>query len=237
MTVSNARKIREEKQLSRLKVHQRSGINYLALTAIEQGKDISLMNACKMAVFFGVSIHQLIGESNRKPAPIRYSVLLDWLVGQKPAQGKLTGLEFHRRKKRLSKRTLAKDLGITTCTLINIERNGFALRSSAKEALRIAETLGVEIDDLLAMHSKDELEAGDRGAKVARTKNPDNPVDNYRVVHNLTCRELGRRMSRSYQAAINACERKLALKQHIEVLSAYEGITTAEFMVLYGSKE
>lgn len=239
---SNARILREERQLSRLRVQQKSGINYLTLIALDQGGGVTLQNACKLALFFNVSIQHLLdlhvttfsGEGNQPPPPPNHSALLSWMIRQKPASGKITGLEYHRRKRRLSKRALAKKANITACTLTNLEHGGLCLKMSAKEACTIAEALEVTVDDLLIMHRKEELEAGDRGAYVARIKNPENPVDNYRVVHNLTFRELGKRMSFSCQGAINACERKIALKRHIELLSAYEGISTVAFMDRYG---
>lgn len=242
---SNARILREEQQLSRLRVQQKSGINYLTLIALDQGGNVTLLSACKLALFFNVSIQHLLnqhvtklsGEGSQPPPPFNHSALLAWMIRQKPSSGKITGLEYHRRKRRLSKRALATNVGITACTLTNLEHGGLCLKMPAKEACNIAEALGVTVDDLLIMHRKEELEAGDRGAYVAQNKNLENPVDNYRVVHNLTFRELGKRMSFSCQGAINACERKTALKRHIELLSTYEGISTVAFMDRYGRQE
>lgn len=236
---SNTRKLREENQLSRLKVHKETGIEYPTLIALERGGDAALLNVCKLALYFEIPMHRLVdpasGSGEKLTREMR-AALINWLVQQKPARGHVTGLAYHRRKNRMSKRTLAKVCGVTTGTLINMERDGLSLMTSVVECIRIAGALGVTIDELLMQYPGAALEAGDRGAYGAQSKNPDNPVDNYRVQHNLTYRELGRRLSLSHQAANNGCRRKVALKAHIERLSEYEKISSAEFMTRYGAE-
>ena len=223
--------LRESCGLSRLELSKRSGIGYVPLSSLEHQRDTRIETACTAAAYFDVTVHSLFAtEADTEPKDMgpTSEAVRRWLNGERAEEGCITGIEYHRRKQRMSQKELSKQAGVSKATILNLERRGIGRVSKSSQICRIAGVLNVRVDDLFPWHKRHELAAGDRGSARAESVNPHNLLDNYRVRNNLTYREMAARLGVSCQGAIDVCGRKTVKDKYLYRLSCYEGITVDE---------
>lgn len=233
---SPLRLLRENCGLSRLELSKRSGIGYVPLASLEHQKDTRIETACAAAAYFDVSVDSLFAagkEVTLKNMGTTGEEIRRWLNRERAEEDCITGVEYHRRKQRLSQKELSQRAGVSKATIHNLESRGIGRMSKSSQICRIAGVLNVRVDDLFPWHKRNELAAGDRGSARAESVNPHNLLDNYRVRNNLTYREMAARLGLSCQGAIDVCRRKEVKQKYIQRLSDYEGISTNTFELKY----
>lgn len=146
----------------------------------------------------------------------------------------ITGVKYHRSKARMSRRELAELAGVTTSILQKMDLCHEVTNITLTFYMRVAEALRVPVEELLKLHDDSELEDGDRTAYPSRTENLQNPVAIYRKHYGLTLAQLGDRLGdKSKEWARQVCADETPQQSPIQALAAYEGITPAEFLLLY----
>ena len=222
------RRLRKQKGLTLEQAARAADMPYNTLFRAEHGCQPKLSTLSKLGSLYGVSLDYLLREgadaqeaSSEPPSLLR--------------PGCVSGLAYHRKKRRMSQRALAQRAGIPVPTVGQLERRGCSAETHTRILLALAEALGVTMDELIRQHEASEMEEGDRYPTRMAALNANNPIDRYRMEKNLSTRKLAGRIGlRSGQGAWNACARPVALKKHIQYLSEYEGISTTEFMIRYG---
>ena len=149
----------------------------------------------------------------------------------------MNGVEYFRKKCRLSKRELAQCSGVTEITIRTYERTGVPDNAPVEALVKLSEVLGVTLDELLAEFDHNSLTTNDRKIYRSGISAPENIVNNYRIRHNLRLQELAERLQLgSREGARKACRRKTARKEHIRRLCEVENLSPESFESLYGSK-
>lgn len=228
--------LRKNWGLSRLELSRRSGIGYTSLTSLEHQRDTRIKTVCTAAIFFDVPVDSLyeVNESMVDNSMGSASeAVRSWLQGETLGTQEITGLEYLRRKRRMSQRELAARSEVHEVTIQNIERKGIGKRASSSQLYKIARALSATVDELFMYHSGSELDAGDRGSVHAKSRNPQNALDNYRCRNNLTYREMAKRLGLSCQGAIDVCNRKMIKPKYLFRICEYENISTEEFEMKY----
>lgn len=150
----------------------------------------------------------------------------------------MIGVEFYRRKARLSRPELAEKAGIPLASVISLENND---RRSSRFVLYVAvsDALGIPVDELLGEYDEATLLPGDH--RVCKNKNHGAPTTNciaeYRRVENLSLDQLGSLLGISRQMAHKLCNRSWSQDKAVNLLAAHEGISTEDFMVRYTPEE
>lgn len=150
----------------------------------------------------------------------------------------MTGVEYYRCKRRMTKKTLAELSGVNVTTIANYEGKGIPESAYVSALLPVADALGVKLDELLKDYDGRSLSTLDRAARASCIRSPRNAVDNYRVRNNLRFQELADRLGLAdRESARTACKRETARGVHIVRLANYEQITTETFLRRYLPKD
>lgn len=150
----------------------------------------------------------------------------------------ITGIEYHRRRQRLSKQVLAK---ISCLSLHVIARvtNAYDKPYNSPMGVYIAlsDAMGVAVDDLYVMHEVSELGDGDR-VQYASKPTRCNCLDVYRLEQGLSYQQLANRLGmQSRQGGQQACHLMPPGAKHLQRLASYEGISVEEFQAKYENRE
>jgi transcriptional regulator with XRE-family HTH domain len=150
----------------------------------------------------------------------------------------MIGVEFYRRKARMTRQELADKAGIPLSCVGSLENN---LRRTSRFDLYLAvsDALGVPVDALLGDYDEALLLPGDH--RVAKSNNHDKPAANciaeYRRVENLSLDQLGRLLGVTRQMAHKLCKRTQPQDKAVNLLAAHEGISTEVFQIRYAPEE
>ena len=149
----------------------------------------------------------------------------------------MTGLEYYRIKKDLSRKALAEQVGCTESSVRLYER--LASQGKGRSSLWVAfsDYLGVSVAELL---KSDFPGVPDRNNQMyfrkSKTANSENPITVYYRAHRLSYRELAERMGyTTRECGRKACAAERASPQHIRALAEYEGISVSAFVRKYSS--
>ena len=150
----------------------------------------------------------------------------------------MIGVEFYRRKARMTRQELADKAGIPLSCVCSLENN---LRRTSRFDLYLAvsDALGVPVDALLGDYDEALLLPGDH--RVAKIKDHNKPVANciaeYRRIENLSLDQLGGLLGVTRQMAHKLCKRTQPQDKAVSLLAAHEGISPEDFMVRYAPEE
>ena len=145
----------------------------------------------------------------------------------------ITGVEFHRLKRRLSVFELARQSGIPPKTIHKME-NGLSLTMSARSYIEVSKALGVTVDELIQDYDESMLSDGDRPRCWQAVKPPVNTIANYRLAENLSLQQLGNMLGVTREGARRICMRDSVSDKHIARLAEATGMTTRKFVSYYG---
>ena len=146
----------------------------------------------------------------------------------------ISGTEYYRRKARMSLRELSERSGVSDPVLQKLCSGKPPEETPLIMYMRVSEALDVSIGELLKMHSKRELNAGDHTAYPSRTDCMTNCVAVYRREMGLTYAQLAQLLnSPNRECGRQACIGERAGKKHVRLLAAYERISPEEFRRRY----
>lgn len=149
----------------------------------------------------------------------------------------MNGIGFYRRKKRLALYELSEMSHVYKGTIHRLEEE-LNPKTALSIYLRLAEALGVTLDELLKEYDPSLLQAGDRHAYAGGPRTLRNPIAVYRSVENLSLQQLARRLGvTSREWARQVCNEDSVSPLHLGRLAAFEGISEAEFRVRYAVKD
>ena len=236
-------KVREYHRMSREEVHKLSGVSTNPLFCAEHGtQSLAISTLDRLAKLYHCSVDSLLRDDadaamaeaqGERLVPVQPLLRCRGPAPRPP--GRSAGLEKCRRSRHMSLRTLAELTGMDCLTLSRMEKYGLPAGSRAVNLKRLCWVTGLRVEELFAACDADEMEDGDRGRDEAKSRYTTNVVDNYRVAHNLTYRQLAARMGYSHQNAHKACGFRMASSKHVERLARYEGISTSEFLIRYAA--
>lgn len=145
----------------------------------------------------------------------------------------MNGIGFYRRKKRLALYELSEMSHVYKGTIHRLEEE-LNPKTTLSIYLRLADALGVTLDELLKDYDPSLLRAGDRHAYAGGPKPPHNPIAVYRSDENLSLQQLAWRLGvTSREWARRVCNEDTVSPLHLGRLAAYEGISEAEFRQRY----
>lgn len=146
----------------------------------------------------------------------------------------MTGLEYHRRIQGVSISALSVSSGISKITIMKMERDPENVTRDT--AIKIADALGVSVDQLLEIHAEEEtVHFSLRTSVQSATSNPDNCLERYRREKHITFQTLAKRCGNTTKEAGRiACRRDSPLLKHIQAVADFEGISVEEFNKKYG---
>lgn len=146
----------------------------------------------------------------------------------------MIGLEFFRRKRRMTRRALADRAGVTVDTIRNYTTKGISDSVSVDMLLALAGALEITLDELLGEYDGRNLTTMDRPVYSSVIDSPKNIVNTYRIDNNLRFEELAARLGLGdRESARSACRRETAREEHILRLCRYEGMDYHEFVDRY----
>lgn len=146
----------------------------------------------------------------------------------------INGIEYYRRKRCMKKIDLEKASGVSVSCIAEHEAMPTLDNSRMEIILRLADGLGVTVDQLLEIHSRSELTPLDRSFRVSDEHNPRNPIANYRKSKNLTLRELGKLLGGLTKwGTSKVCRMNDPPIRHIRALAILEDMSVEEFLDMY----
>lgn len=145
----------------------------------------------------------------------------------------ITGLEYYRRKHRWSRFELWRRSGVRRESIEDYEAGASLERCRMHTALRLADALGITVDQLLEIHTQDELEVCDKNYRPSEMHDPDNVLTVYRKVHNYTIREFGKILGITGWGASKLCRTPVAKEIYVRKLADLEGMSLEEFYETY----
>ena len=145
----------------------------------------------------------------------------------------ITGTEYYRRLYRMRQKDLSRKSGVDHATLHRILHSDNPNTMYLHNYVRLADALGVTIDDLLTPH--DERELGGTGyIPLSNSENPCNPIATYRRQKSLTLKILGERLGGITKERVRKlCASDHPSQKHIHTLALYEGLSDVEFCIKY----
>lgn len=147
----------------------------------------------------------------------------------------MNGVEFLRRKQRRTRCSLVKLTGITDATIKKMEEETTFDRP-CHFYMRIANALGVTIDELIRDYPESMLEAGDHYVRESKSAHPNNCLAGYKVSNHLNNDQMAVLLGLGgRESARKACEREEPLQIYVERLAQLEGITVKQFVRRYGA--
>lgn len=148
----------------------------------------------------------------------------------------MNGVEFYRKKNRLSIRELSSRTGVGVQTIQKLENhpNG---TTSACIYMKLSDELHVAIDDLFLSFDPRLLEEGDRVDRKARRPLDANAVAVFVSEKNLTLHQLGRRLGITRQRAGKVCRAEHVAEKHLTRLAKQERLSVEEFLARYAPEK
>ena len=146
----------------------------------------------------------------------------------------IMGLKYCRIRAHISVKTLADRSGVSTATIMAIEKGN--VNSSLEIFLKLADALEVPIEALTKEHDDSELEAGDR--VTYKSQDTDlNCIGVYRLRKNLSLEQMSVMLGLTREGARQVCISEKPRKKHLRFLAEHEGLTPDEFRHLYAVEE
>ena len=146
----------------------------------------------------------------------------------------MTGLEFYRKKRQMTRDALAERAGITRDIIALYEHRGFTTSSSVQVLLALSESLGITVDELIAERDGRELTTVDRSVRPSNIISPGNVIYRYRIAKNLRYEELAAILGlAARESARYVCKQKEARRTHVLRLSQYEHMSVDQFLLQY----
>ncbi len=150
----------------------------------------------------------------------------------------MTGLCYWRNKKRFSKASLSEKTGLSTGLITQMEKR-LSPYTVLSIYIKLAEALGVTVDQLLEEYDDAELGVGDHGSYRTGKgiRFAPNCIAEYRIIKNFTFQELGGILGlTSRQGAKRICDLPDAPEKYVKTLAAREKISAEEFRLRYEPK-
>lgn len=149
----------------------------------------------------------------------------------------MNAIRFLRKKNKLAVYELSERSQVSAPTIHSLEQ-AIQPTTALSIYLRLADALGVTLDELLADYDPALLKDGDRHAYIGRQKPPRNPIAVYRREENLSLQQLADHMGvGSREWARRICDKTIASPKLLRRLAAYENVTEAEFLRRYTVEE
>lgn len=145
----------------------------------------------------------------------------------------MNGIRFWRLKRHMSYAALCKAANCSYGTIRRLEEE-IADSTSSALLLRLADALGVTLDQLVMDYPADAVSWGDHPVPKRTSDKPLNTVGRYCRHHNLTLTELARLLGkRSKQAAQHTCIKPTLKPEDILPLARREGVSVEDFISRY----
>ena len=149
----------------------------------------------------------------------------------------MNGIRYFRKKNKLAIYELSELSHVCKPTIHSLEK-AIQPTTTLSTYLRLADALGVTLDELLDDYDPALLKDGDRHAYIGRQKPPRNPIAVYRREENLSLQQMADRMGvGSREWARRICDKTIASPKLLRRLAAYENVTEAEFLRRYTVEE
>ena len=149
----------------------------------------------------------------------------------------MNGIRYFRKKNKLAIYELSELSHVCKPTIHSLEK-AIQPTTTLSTYLRLADALGVTLDELLDDYDPALLKDGDRHTDRRSTRSPRNPIAVYRMTENLTLQQLAKRMGvTSREWARRICDGELASPKLLRRLAAYENVTETEFLRRYAVEE
>lgn len=142
----------------------------------------------------------------------------------------MTGIEFHRRRRRLTRSQLAELAGVHFNTVYRMEL-GLRSTSLALTLARLARALDVPMRELGREYDESALRPGDHSTyPLEHEQEHLNCLEAYRKANNYNFRELGELLGTSRQWAHKECrEREQPHASQLRKLAVVEGVSVEDF--------
>lgn len=145
----------------------------------------------------------------------------------------MNGIKFWRLKRRMSYAELARRSNCSYDAISHLEK-GIGDSTSYLFLLRLADALGVTLDDLLDEYPEDALSPGDHPAARYTAQMALNPVGRYCREHNISLPQYAQMAGvRSRQAARRVWTKQKLKPSNVRPLAELEGLTVEEFLCRY----
>lgn len=150
----------------------------------------------------------------------------------------INGIEYYRRKRRMTRADLEAVSGVSISCILEYESMDSLDKCRMEKILRLADALEVTVDQLLEDHDRKELTLLDRSFRDSGMHNPKNPLAIYRKVHNLTLDELSERLGGLTRwGTSKICRVENPPVWHIRALAQWEDMSVEEFLDTYCYEE
>lgn len=145
----------------------------------------------------------------------------------------MNGIRYWRLKRRMTYNALAREAGCNSTTVRNWETKPDHITSAL--LVRIADVLGVTVDELMAEYPEDTISLGDHPeGKYTMATARLNPVGRYCRAHNISlCEYAALAGKRTKQSAQYAWVKPKPKHSEIEPLARRERLTLEAFLALY----
>lgn len=142
----------------------------------------------------------------------------------------MNGLKYHRLNQHLSRLQLADKAGFMYHTIYHLEKE-IRPTSTARTLSRLANALGVTIEELEKEYPDDALEPGAHRVYQRHKESVNhNCIEEYRKERNLDYRELGEMLGVSREWAHQQCRKRPSpTRKQLRKLAELEGMSEAEF--------
>ena len=144
----------------------------------------------------------------------------------------MNGVEFYRKKNRLSHKELSRRTGISIQTIQKLEKHPNGM-TPAGVYRKLSDELHVGIDELFLSFDPRLLEEGDRIDRKSRRPLGVNPVAVFVREKNLTFQQLGDRLQMTRMGASKVCRSPQIPEKHLSRLAKQEHLSIEEFLELY----
>ena len=141
----------------------------------------------------------------------------------------ITGLEFYRRRQHWSKFELGRQSGIHRDSIAFFEARESLERCRMDKILALADALGVTVDQILEIHTREELGPKDKNFRPSEKHHPENILAIYRKANNYTLSEFGEVLGITQWGASKLCRPPVAKEKYVRKLADMEGMTLEEF--------
>lgn len=149
----------------------------------------------------------------------------------------MNGIRYFRKKNKLAIYELSKLSHVCKPTIHSLEE-AIQPTTALNIYLRLADALGVTLDELLDDYEPSLLKDGDRHTDRRNSKLPRNPIASYRMAENLTLQQLANRMGvTSREWARRICDEDFASRKLLSRLASFENMTESEFLRRYAVEE
>ena len=149
----------------------------------------------------------------------------------------MNGVQYWRLKKHMSINALAKAANCCSETIRRLEQT--LSQAPSNRLVRVADALGVTVDDLAAEYSEEHITLGDHPApKYTMDESRLNPVGRFCRAHNISLPQYAAMTGkRSKQAALRVWTKQKLKPEEILPLAQMEGISPEELLLRYAKKK